>query len=63
MNNDPKKINKSSIYIETTILSYLVARPNRDIIIQAHQQLLGIGGNLSGTITTFIFPRWLSRRL
>jgi predicted nucleic acid-binding protein len=32
-------MNKSSIYLETTILSYLAARPSRDIIIQAHQQI------------------------
>lgn len=27
------------VYIETTIVSYLTARPNRDLIIAAHQQL------------------------
>ncbi len=29
----------STVYIETTILSYLAARPSRDIIVQAHQQI------------------------
>jgi hypothetical protein len=28
-----------TVYIETTIVSYLVANPNRDSIIAAHQQL------------------------
>jgi len=28
-----------SVYIETTIVSYLTARPSRDLIIAAHQQL------------------------
>jgi len=28
-----------TLYIETTIPSYLVSKPNRDIIILAHQQL------------------------
>jgi hypothetical protein len=28
-----------TIYIETTIISYLTARPSRDLIIAAHQQL------------------------
>jgi hypothetical protein len=28
-----------SIYIETSVVSYLVARPSRDIIVAAHQQL------------------------
>ncbi len=30
---------KASVYIETTILSYLVSRPSRDLIVAAHQQL------------------------
>lgn len=30
---------KSKVYIETTIVSYLTARPSRDLIIAAHQQL------------------------
>ena len=30
---------KASVYIETTIISYLVARPSRDLIVAAHQQL------------------------
>lgn len=30
---------KPRIYIETTIVSYLTARPSRDLIIAAHQQL------------------------
>ncbi|MBU2600046.1 type II toxin-antitoxin system VapC family toxin [bacterium] len=30
---------KSTLYIETTILSYLAARSSRDIIVQAHQQI------------------------
>jgi len=28
-----------TVYIETTIVSYLVARPSRDLIVAAHQQL------------------------
>ena len=29
----------SSVYIETTIVSYLTARPSRDLVQRAHQQL------------------------
>lgn len=32
-------MDKSSIYIETSVVSYLVARPSRDLIVAAHQQL------------------------
>lgn len=28
-----------TVYIETTIVSYLVARPSRDLIVAAHQQV------------------------
>ena len=30
---------KQKVYLETTIISYLSARPSRDIIIAAHQEL------------------------
>jgi predicted nucleic acid-binding protein len=30
---------KSSIYIETSIVSYLTARPNRDLVRAAHQEV------------------------
>jgi hypothetical protein len=32
-------MDKAAIYIETSVVSYLVARPSRDIIVAAHQQL------------------------
>lgn len=30
---------KQSVYIETTVVSYLTARPSRDIVVAAHQQV------------------------
>jgi predicted nucleic acid-binding protein len=32
-------VKKPKIYIETSIVSYLTARPSRDIIAQSHQQI------------------------
>jgi hypothetical protein len=30
---------QTKVYIETTIISYLAARPSRDLIIASHQQI------------------------
>ncbi len=30
---------KSTVYVETTVISYLAASPSRDIVVAAHQQL------------------------
>ena len=30
---------KAKVYIETTVISYLAARPSRDLIVAAHQQM------------------------
>jgi hypothetical protein len=32
-------VTRPSLYLETTIASYLAARPSRDLIVAAHQQL------------------------
>lgn len=30
---------RPSVYVETTVISYLTARPSRDVVLHAHQQL------------------------
>jgi hypothetical protein len=30
---------KATVYIETSVVSYLTARPSRDLIVAAHQQI------------------------
>jgi hypothetical protein len=30
---------KASVYLETSVISYLAARPSRDLIVAAHQQI------------------------
>ncbi len=38
---------KASIYIETSIISYLTARPSRDLMIAASQQVTAEWGETS----------------
>ncbi len=33
---------KPKVYLETTLISYLAAKPSRDIIIAAHQELTAV---------------------
>jgi hypothetical protein len=35
---------KLKVYIETSIVSYLMGRPSRDLIIAAHQELTRVVG-------------------
>lgn len=30
---------KPSVYVETSVVSYLTARPSRDLVVAAHQQV------------------------
>lgn len=32
-------LGRAKVYIETTIVSYLTARPSRDLIVAGHQQI------------------------
>ena len=36
---DKQETDKATVYIETSVISYLTARPSRDIIVGAQQQL------------------------
>lgn len=48
---------KPTVYIETTIISYLTARPSRDLIGAAHQQLtVDWWDNMRPQVQCFISP-------
>ena len=48
---------KPAVYIETTIISYLTARPSRNLIVAAHQQLtVEWWENVKPTVESFISP-------
>jgi predicted nucleic acid-binding protein len=39
METSDAPITRATVYIETSIVSYLTARPSRDLLVAAHQQL------------------------
>jgi predicted nucleic acid-binding protein len=39
MNTSNSSVTRAAVYIETSIVSYLTARPSRDLLVAAHQQL------------------------
>jgi hypothetical protein len=39
VSTDQQPTAKPRVYIETTVVSYLTARPSRDIVVAAHQQI------------------------
>ena len=50
---------KPTVYIESTIISYLTARPSRDLIVAAHQQMTiewweDVRPNVEGFISLFV---------
>jgi hypothetical protein len=48
---------KPAVYIETTVISYLTARPSRDLIVAAHQQLtVDWWENARANVECFISP-------
>ncbi len=34
-----QSVPKPSVYVESTVISYYTARPSRDLIVAAHQQI------------------------
>jgi hypothetical protein len=56
-------MNKPSVYIETTVVSYLIAPPSRDLLVAAHQQVRLIGGGLSFPIAPLMCQALSSRKL
>jgi predicted nucleic acid-binding protein len=48
---------KQSVYIETTVISYLTARPSRDLVVAAHQQVTAEWwGNSLPLLDPFVSP-------
>jgi len=47
---------KPSVYVETTIVSYLAARPSHGIIVRAHQELTRRWWRRRGTFELFASP-------
>lgn len=48
---------KTTVYIESSIISYLAARPSRDLIVAAHQQVtFDWWQNVRGRVECFISP-------
>ena len=43
----------ASVYVETTISSYLTAAPSRDLIVAAHQQVTHDWWRTAGDLSVF----------
>jgi hypothetical protein len=48
---------KKTVYLESTIPSYLASRPSRDLIVAGHQQLTEgkIGGLVDDNILSYVY--------
>ena len=53
---------KPTVYIETSIVSYLTARPSRDLLVAAHQQLTVVWWDEQRTCYDSLPPKWYWRR-
>jgi len=52
---------KLRVYLETTIISYLAARPGRDLVTAAHQQVTADWCGIAGRFLRFSFRVWCLR--
>ena len=56
----PVIVMKPNVYIESTIISYLTARPSRDLIVAAHQQItVEWWEDVHPQVNGFISPDWI----
>jgi hypothetical protein len=52
-----------SVYLETAFISYLIARPSRDVIVAVHQQTPRNGGQIDVMSLSAVVCETLGQRM
>ena len=53
---------KARLYLETSVISYLTARPSRDLMVAAHQEITREWSERHRQKFDILSPRWFGKK-